>query len=663
MLTASSIQLPRLVRLGALLVLGLSGVACSADPAAQPATMDATPDLTPTRDLGPELDAPQDMKLDQDAGPDLSGPPVVSCQDDATIASCVGERCELTRCRGDELCQEAACIPWEGADLNADFTLSLDPQDARRVIVEVAKGGFPRSQVDALRFDFGDGVAGWAELVNHRYDKPGVYPVTLEVRLSGHRVLTRRKLAVIEPGPTHNPLHLTINQLPDYLSGIEGISFTDGSPIHYVTHHVPRDNFDIDVTLLEDPNDPIDLETLALHVWDDPMNKIDLRPRLSRLGREDFHETIQIRADAPLPAGVFVLTLYASTKSGLGFERRFKIQTIDLPSDQDPLSRPMIWLLRDDVDLFTTTRTTLGGNRYSLSSTPTPNGQPDLIEELRLVGAQGDDEALNKLYLGWIRAEVNKEIYRIFGIGPDGTPHDDIALKLIWSDEPGAPAPASFDKHGEFSMMRFGGVFDGALGYSSYSAHNQERADNSIVTRGVASAGILSAFTSLGTISEALAPLHLENGTPVGAHPHDAKVLERSFDPYAEHPDEVISRYKALKGVAQDIALALGAVTAHEMGHAMGLMPNGLPPEGFFGQVDNCAFVGPRTNSHHADLPGLNLMQAGGNQAALIAELQKLVDRPPRDLLELVRLLARETKLSPLSRAYLQRRLTYTNKD
>lgn len=659
MLIASSIQTPRLARLSALIFFALGGGACSADPAEQPA-MDASPDLS--RDLGADLDAPQDMKVAQDAGPDLSGPPVVSCQDDATIASCVGERCELTRCRGDELCQEAVCVPWEGADLSADFTLSIDPQDARRVIVEVAKGGFPRSQVDALRFDFGDGVAGWAELINHRYDEPGVYPVTLKVRLSGHRVLTRRKLAVIEPGPDHNPLSLTINQLPAYVSGAEPIIFKGDRPPYSFAHHVPRDHFDIDVALLEDPDDPVDPASLSLIASLDAQ-QVSLSPRLAPFDADAFTQTIEIRADDPLPSGLITLRLAALTRAGRALERSLQVQAIELPKAQDPFSRPMIWLLRDDVDLFTTTRTALGGNRYSLSSAPRPNGQPDFIEELRLVGAQGDNPTLNALYLAWIRAELNEEIYRLFGIGPDGTPHDDIAFKLIWSDELGAPDPAAFDEGGEFSMMRFGGVFEGALGYSKYSAHHQERADNSIVTRGVASAGILSAFTSLGTISEALAPLHLENGVVLGAHPHDAQVLNPSFDPYAEHPEEVISRYRALKGVAQDIALALGSVTAHEMGHAMGLMPNGLPPEGFFGQVDDCVFVGPRTNSRHADLPGLNLMQAGGNQAALIAELQKIVDRPPRDLLELVRLLARETKLSPLSRAYLQRRLTYTNKD
>lgn len=636
--------------------------ACS-DPAAtpQPAS-DLGADLDQRPDASPSLD----LSIDLDMAPDQAQPalPVVMCEDDAALVSCVGARCEpLRRCRGDELCVDAACVPWQTADLSADFTLARDPEDARLIKVEVIKGGFPRAQVDTLRFDFGDGVAGWDELVSHRYDAPGVYPVTLQVRLDGHRILTKRKLAVIEPGPDHQPLQLTINQLPSYVSGVEPIKFTSDKPSYHFAHHVPRDHFDIDLALLEDPADPLLMESLRFTIELGGVVLRELSPLLGQLSIEGSTLTIPIRADEPLPEGLLTLRFAARTAEGRALERTLNVQSVTLAPAQDPRSRPMIWLMRDDVDFFTTTRTALTGNRYRLDTVEGPDGKPDLLEELRLVGAQGADQALNARYLSWIRAELNKEIYRLFGIGPDGVAHDGIQMKLVWTGEPGAPDPATFDEAGDFSMMRFGGVFASALGYSGYSAHNQRRMDNSTRERGVASAGIISAFSALGVISEALAPLHLEHGVILGAHPHDAQVLDPSFDPYADHPEAALARYWELRHVAQDLGLALAAVTAHEMGHAMGLMPVGLPPEGFFGEVHDCVFIGPRTDSHHADLPGLNLMQAGGNQGALITELRNSVERPPRDLLELVRLLAKETHLSPLSRAYLQGKLTYTNRD
>jgi hypothetical protein len=97
------------------------------------------------------------------------------------------------------------------------------------------------------------------------------------------------------------------------------------------------------------------------------------------------------------------------------------------------------------------------------------------------------------------------------------------------------------------------------------------------------------------------------------------------------------------------------------MGHAMGLMPDGLPPEGYFGNRPDVSFVGTnRTNRHHTDLPGINLMQAGGDNLALVGELSSVAEIPAGSgLIRLAEILALETRLSPLSRAYLQRRLTH----
>lgn len=140
------------------------------------------------------------------------------CLDDAILQRCEGGSCTEEVCRGDALCEAARCVPWESAALFADFTLtrlSTEPS----VVVRVLPGGFPRSQVEALRFSFGDGVAGWGESLRHVYARPGVYPVDLEVRLRGHRVLRASKLAVIDPTNDHSYLFLTVNDIPAYLNG------------------------------------------------------------------------------------------------------------------------------------------------------------------------------------------------------------------------------------------------------------------------------------------------------------------------------------------------------------------------------------------------------------------------------------------------------------
>jgi len=208
--------------------------------------------------------------------------------------------------------------------------------------------------------------------------------------------------------------------------------------------------------------------------------------------------------------------------------------------------------------------------------------------------------------------------------------------------------------------MRLGGIFEGYLGFSRYAEFNEERINDSVSEYGVASAGVLTALTSTYGIADAFKAIHFEKGFPVGTHAEDATVFADAFDPYDTQHPEATERYRELKEVARYIALALAPVIAHEMGHAMGLMPNGLPPEGFFGNRPDVSFVGTRTNSLHADLPGLNLMQAGGDTLSLLGELDDAVERNQMSLIEVAKLLSLETALSPLSRAYLQRKLTYT---
>lgn len=601
-------------------------------------------------DMGTDLD--MDMAVDAPVTHSV-------CASYTQVESCDADGCELSDCRGDEVCEAGRCIDWTTANLTVDFTLEQDPVDPMTFSVEVAEDGFPRHHVDALRFDFGDGIAGWGESLKHTYLTRGVYPVTLEVRLDGHRILTKRKLAVVDPTPEHNPLFLTVNDIPTLLNGSLPAQLDDGilQPFHL---QVPHDGFHINVALLEDPKDPIDPLTLSLGAVVEGV-RIDLSDSIEWEAPEHTpygRGRVVVGPANPMPFGLATLEFKAQTQSGASVEQLLTVETTPL-AGRDPFDRPMVWLFRDDTDFFTISRTKIAGSRYSINATDAPDTLSDFHEELRQTGILGEDEALNQVILGWIRHGIRKEVYRFFGIGPDGLAHDNIAMKIVWTGEEDAPDPSTFDPAKEFSMMRLGGVFNGFLGYSKYSAHNQERVDDSTRDLGVASAGVLSALTSTIGVSDAFKTVNPDVGIVLGQHPSDSRVLDPEFDRWGDVAAEDLQRYEDLRFVVQSIALALAPVIAHEMGHAMGLMPDGLPPQGFFGNRPDVHFVGPRTNSHHTDLPGLNLMQAGGDTLALLQELDSVIERKPMSLIEIATLLSLETQLSPLSRAYLQRRLTY----
>ncbi len=598
-----------------------------------------------------------------DTAGDVDATASSTCLDLERVQTCTGVDCVQTSCRGDEVCEAGTCVDWQVADLSLDFSMQTDPAKPLKINVEVAEGGFPRAHVDTLRFDFGDGIGGWGEKLAHEYKTPGVYPVTLVVRLDGYRELKLTKLVLLNPAPDFNPIRLTINEIPGYLNGSQPAMLDNGTPdegddiAQPFTLQVPHERFDINVGLL-DTGDPVDRSTIRLSATVDGI-ATDLTSSLAFGGDLAVWGMAAIRTANALPIGVTEIKVSAETTGGVSFEQELTVETVRLTAEKDPFDRPHTWLLRDDLDFFTTSRTEIVGFRYSLDTTTGPNGVSDFLEELTLMGAQGPDDEVNQKFMNWIRTAISREIYRIFGIGPDGVPHDEIEMTLVWSNDVGAPVPADFSPTGNFSMMRLGGVFVGYLGYSRYAEFNEERIDDSTVDYGVASAGVLTALTSTYGIADAFKSIHFSKGFPVGTHPSDPTVFANDFDPYGSADAEAALRFNALKEVARYIALALAPVIAHEMGHAMGLMPDGLPPEGFFGNRPDVSFVGTRTNSHHTDLPGLNLMQAGGDTLSLLGELDESIERPQMSLIEVAKLLSLETALSPLSRAYLQRKLTY----
>ncbi len=632
----------------------------------------------PGEDAGAEVevDAQADAGADAgDVGADVRVEETQACADLTTLEVCAGEACEVRPCRGDEVCQGDVCIPWTQGDLFVDFTLTQSADDPFEVALEVDPGGFPRGHVEQVRFTFGDGVVGWGESLTHTYEEAGVYPVELAVRLDGHRMLYASRVAVIEPGDEHAPLHLTINEIPDYMSGSLPVMLDSGTPADpsddvevAIRHQVARDRFTVDVLLTSDPADPLDEGTLTLTA-DVDLGDVPAGGELAGSLVFEERERVRVRRariemtpELAPQAALVTWTLAARTASGAMHVRTITVDAVELTPELDPFDEPLVWLFRTDVDFFTTTREELGASSYALRSSSFPNGQPDFDEELRLMGALGPDPELNVAYVAWIRELLRKEVYRYFGIAPDGTPRDGIAFEIVWQGEPGAPDPGDYSDTGTFSMMRFGGVFNGAIGFSKYSEHQIERSNNARLSRGVATSAILNGLTSINLLSPALGPINPVVGAKVGDDPSDAIVLAPDFDPWGDHPDEVVARYRALETVATYIALAIAPITAHEMGHAMGLVPLGLPPQGFFGGRPDVTFVGDQlTNGRHADLPGVSLMQSGGgDQLALVQQLLDLIETSPRvRLIELAQILSKETRLSPLSRAYLQRKLTY----
>jgi len=73
-------------------------------------------------------------------------------------------------------------------------------------------------------------------------------------------------------------------------------------------------------------------------------------------------------------------------------------------------------------------------------------------------------------------------------------------------------------------------------------------------------------------------------GTPVGADPLDAAVLAETFDYETATPAEQ-ARFDLVMSAIDAFAGALGTILAHETAHALGLVSQGPPGAGFFGDL------------------------------------------------------------------------------
>ena len=261
------------------------------------------------------------------AAPADSAPPDGSrCVDDTGYETCVDGACSTTRCRGDELCSGASCVPWADAELSCGFALerpgrgrSADPRSGR------PRRPSPRAQVEALRFDFGDGFAGYGETLGHRYAEPGVYAVVLEVRLTGLGICRERRLAVLDPPADHVPFGLTVDEIPELLNGSIPLD-RGGAPEPFVLS-VPRQGFTVDVTRLEDPSDPL----ASLSLTSDGL----AGELLDRVTFEDETSGSWL-VDEALPLGPVTFRLRGATEAGRMPERALTVQVVDLPTRPRP---------------------------------------------------------------------------------------------------------------------------------------------------------------------------------------------------------------------------------------------------------------------------------------------------------------------------------------
>lgn len=447
-------------------------------------------------------------------------------------------------------------------------------------------------------------------------------------------------------------LSLTVNRIPSSQNGSEPFEESPGEMRDF-TLRVNRANFTLDLSFNAALPAAV-IDTLVVRCDAELTLASGLVAAGDPIPRELFDEsvparwTLRVSAERPFPSAR-ELRCEASIGGTTGpATSALTWWSSDLPDHLDPDVANDHFLIIFSRD-FVAHESTLtdSGVDFSGSYVAEGNGIPDFDEALIALGllnpASPEVSArMRSLVVAQIRASVD----RCFTLAPGEEP----ILSVFFEGEPGAPEVADFvpglRTPGAFSTLAVGGQDSAGLRGqpSMFWGLNWIDDGNQYSTDGVQSSwgvflgtivrAVLAGARSLGFLAEFVPGI----GTPVGALLGDADMIAEDFDP-STASDRQRGRREQLDLLVEAGATFTSQVVCHEIGHALGLVADGPPPAGLFGDVPGAMFTDADfTTRGHVKI-GNNVM---ASSSRLEAALSWLITPP---------------SFMPLSRAYLRGQL------
>ena len=365
-------------------------------------------------------------------------------------------------------------------------------------------------------------------------------------------------------------------------------------------------------------------------------------------------------------------------------------------TDRDPFNSRQSWLLRFDQDLYTVSLSTGLPGWDSNQSAFTPHSQPltvtttgssnsvsDFEEDLTLVGLNGPQTGTSAstvtnggatgtkaIVQRLVKLSVRGYLNMRYGMAFDGTRNaDSVDIEFLLDGETksggGTVTPSAYNGgNGGFSMMSFTGDLQPwssgqsnriptiGLAFLDLRNRSQENDTNNgtssnnvgvFATNAIRLAINYAASSTFAATFDPLISANGRGGTPVGTDNLDGTVLAGSFN-YSSGTTAQKARFDLIMTAIDRYALRFSHTGAHEIGHSTGLVPDGAPPTGLFGNAHpSSPFIATAedTTTGHIDTAGPNIMQAGATFEEAIATGSDFC------------------LFEPLSLAYLLRRMIY----
>ena len=448
-----------------------------------------------------------------------------------------------------------------------------------------------------------------------------------------------------DTGPPVPPaLFLTVDAIPAAMNG--SVPFLDNDGVDKAFRlAVPRQGFTLDVTVTPGsaPLEPSTLVVTADVAVGDLPAGADLGPRFA--WSDATHATWRVDLDFPIAWPVTVTARATAVDGQPSADAAFAFEVRELTPDLDPFETPDLWLLDFRRDAWSIA-VVEGPADFAVTSTPGANGVADFDEMLAALGFLGPDSEFNQAFVQRFRAELRANLHAMFLLAQDGSFTDDsVRIRIAFDGEPDAPEPGEYSEDGGFSMMAVGGdslnpdgTPTGYLGMSWLDWNNTGPDDNSGVEHGVFFTALMRKTAGLAGLKPLLSLTVPATGTPLGGLQGDALLLDPAYSPPNDADPLHKKRSTLVKLFFKVGGIGLAALTAHEMGHSLGLVAPGAPPAGLFGGACLASFVLSCSDGAHVDTAGANLMQSGKS-------------------LNVSDFLTSYPRFEPLSLAYLQRRL------
>ncbi len=412
-------------------------------------------------------------------------------------------------------------------------------------------------------------------------------------------------------------LWVTVNDIPEAMSGVEP-GVVDGAPRSFAWA-VPDTGWTLDV-----------------HVEDGSAWVPAEMPYLLWRGVSVAQPPYTVAADAvDPPGGVWSVVPTGHRWTGRvvsplpGGPGRYSIQAVvdgvttpalqvlraDLTPERDPFPDVDDWYLdfsRDHGSL----RVELRDGEYLIDTEGAePDGVPDFDEAIDALGLLGGDAAWDAEVLRRLREAVRAHLHAFYLLGPDGeVGPDSVRVRFVFAGDAEAPAG---DALAGWSRIAVGGedpeYVPGGRTYFGRAAldwNNQVADDDTGADRGIFTTSFVRfVLANRVTITLLQDYLPAAGGQPFGSLPEDAVYLEPGFDP-ASLSGAAEIRALRFRFALDTLALALASVLGHEIGHSLGLVKPGLPPEGLLAGVGG-PWVEAPVDGAHVDTAGFNLMQSG----------------------------------------------------